>query len=175
MYAKITEQEFIDIFEIMQQSFPDEEYRNYNAQKELLNQNNYNIVFKKNDENRVICFIASWEFENFIFIEHFAVAQSTRNSGIGSAFLKEFLSQCNKNVVLEVEVPTTEIKKRRIGFYKRLGFYLNNYAYLQPAMRENTLPIPLKIMSNNTYLNELEFYNIKDTLYKIVYKVNDTL
>lgn len=175
MHAKITKQEFKDIFEIMQQSFPGEEFRNYNAQKELLNIKNYNIAFKKNDENRVICFIASWEFDNFIFIEHFAVAQCTRNSGVGSAFLKDFLFHCNKNVILEVEVPTTEIKKRRIDFYKRLGFYLNKYEYLQPAMRENTLPIPLKIMSNNTYLNELEFYNIKDTLYKIVYKVNDAI
>ena len=46
--------------------------------------------------------------------------------------MKQFLVFCGTPVVLEVEMPTDEMSKRRIGFYERLGFELDNQVYHQP-------------------------------------------
>lgn len=172
MNEKILMRDYDKIFEIIQQSFPDEEYRIYEEQLALLDNDNYNIRFQK-ENNQIVCFIAYWEFDSFIFIEHFAVSHSKRNTGIGTTFLKKFLSECDKKVILEVELPIEEFAKRRIEFYKRIGFCENQYPYIQPALRKTSLPIPLKIMSFQTPLEETEYLLIKDTLYRNVYKVMD--
>lgn len=172
MNEKILKKDYDKIFEIIQQSFPENEYRIYEEQLELLDNNNYNIIFKK-ENNQIVCFIAYWEFDNFIFIEHFAVSKSNRNAGVGTTFLKKFLSECDKKVILEVELPIEEFAKKRIEFYKRIGFCENQYPYIQPALRKTSLPLPLKLLSYQNPIDEEEYLLIKDTLYKNVYKVMD--
>ena len=54
-----------------------------------------------------------------------------RNGGIGAEAMKQFLAFCGTPVVLEVEMPADEMSKRRIGFYERLGFKLDNHVYHQ--------------------------------------------
>lgn len=46
--------------------------------------------------------------------------------------MEEYIRQSGKPVLLEVEPPLGEMEQRRIGFYERLGFHLNPYAYVQP-------------------------------------------
>lgn len=115
MNEKILRKDYDKIFEIIQQSFPENEYRIYEEQLKLLDNNNYNIIFKK-ENNQIVCFIAYWEFDSFLFIEHFAVSKSNRNAGVGTTFLKKFLSECDKKVILEVELPIEEFAKKRIEF-----------------------------------------------------------
>ena len=74
--------------------------------------------------------------------------------------------------MLEVEPPETDIAARRIEFYKRNGFYFNNYDYTQPSMAVGQPSIPLRIMSFSRPLSQAEFVQVKDTLYSGVYKVN---
>lgn len=47
MNEKILRKDYDKIFEIIQQSFPENEYRIYEEQLKLLDNNNYNIIFKK--------------------------------------------------------------------------------------------------------------------------------
>ena len=70
--------------------------------------------------------------------EHLAVNERGRNGGIGSFIFNWCLEHLKGKHVLEVEVPDEEIKRRRINFYKRLGFYYNEYEYIQPPMRKTT-------------------------------------
>ncbi|MCG8399496.1 GNAT family N-acetyltransferase, partial [Bacillus atrophaeus] len=84
-----------------------------------------------------LAFLAVWEFAEFVFIEHFAVSEKARNSGIGGKMLEELARQKAGKVVLEVELPEDSLKKRRIGFYERHGFTFNEYPYIQPPMGED--------------------------------------
>ncbi len=165
---KISNTEFEQVFEIMEKSFPEEEFRTKQSQYELLYLDYYNIKCVKNDENEVVGFISFFEFDRFVHIDHFAISPSMRNSGIGSKMLADFMKNTNKLIILEVEPPIDEISKRRINFYKRHGFVFCNFDYIHPPIRPNTEAVPLKIMSTQI-LSEGNFDFIKEVLFEKVY------
>lgn len=156
--------DFDAIYKIMEESFPEDERRPYDEQKALLLDSRYSISGENGG------FIATWEFDDFIFIEHFAVDKNMRNSGLGSRMLKEFLETSKKPVCLEVEPPDTEMAKRRIGFYERNGFFLNEYDYFQPPISKGKKIVPLMIMTSGEKVTKEAFERIRDTLYKEIYK-----
>ena len=163
--------EFDDVYSIMEDSFPADERRPYNEQKMLLNKDNYKVYVIKDTSCRISAFIAVWSFNDFIFIEHFAVDSSFRNSGIGSSVLNDIKNKYNKIICLEVEPPKSEITRRRVGFYERNGFYLNHYPYVQPPISKGKNPVPLMIMTTDKEISEEEFIDIKESIYKKVYNV----
>jgi len=152
------------VYKIMIESFPTDERRPYDEQKSLLSDSRYAIYGEDYG------FIATWEFDDFIFIEHFAIEKSQRNSGLGSRILKEFLETSKKPVCLEVEPPDTEMAKRRIGFYERNGFFLNEFDYFQPPISKGKNIVPLMIMTSGEKVSKKAFKKIRDTLYKEIYK-----
>ena len=167
--------DFDSLFKLMKQAFPSIERRSYEDQKNLLTENLYNIIADKDENENIIDFIASWEFNDFNFIEHFAVDSKMRGNGRGTSMLKDYLNKCNKPIYLEVELPENDISVRRIEFYKRMGFYLNNFEYLQPPMQKQDVFLPLKIMSYPRSVDEREFINFKNTVYDKVYKKQSTI
>lgn len=170
MLEQLSIKDFRSIYSIMEQSFPKDEYRTKAKQKQLFNESAYNIFGEKKD-GELLSFITVWTFNDFYYVEHFAVAPDYRNLGLGSKMLKEVKEKFNGLLVLEVECPTDELTKRRVEFYKRNGYKLNEYDYVQPSMAKGRKEIPLKIMSNPIELSESLFEKIKDTLYIKVYKV----
>lgn len=169
------EKEFDQVFAIMDEAFPDNEMRTYEGQLALLENPNYGLRLKKDDHQRVIAFMAVWEFENFAFIEHLAVARAARGSGIGGKlveeFLREYASISSNPVILEVEPPHDDFSTRRIEFYKRFGFYYNDFLYEQPPMRATCDWCPLQIMSFPNPVGERAFEVFKKVLYEQVYRV----
>lgn len=90
-------EEFDKIFSILENSFPPDEYRTYEGQKFLWNHPKYTVYVIPDDESDCIkAFITVWKFEDFAFIEHFAVNPFYRNQGLGSLILHEILNllQC---------------------------------------------------------------------------------
>lgn len=164
--------DFDSFFYLMSESFPSIERRSYEGQKKLLNEESYNIIAVKNQNDNIIAFIANWEFDDFHFIEHFAVDSKIRGNGVGTSMLKAYLNECNKPIFLEVELPTNDISIRRIEFYKRLGFHLNNFEYLQPPLQNKHNFLPLKVMSYPRSVDEQEFVNLKNAVYGRIYKIN---
>ena len=115
-------EEFDKIFSILENSFPPDEYRTYEGQKFLWNHPKYTVYVIPDDESDCIkAFITVWKFENFAFIEHFAVNPFYRNQGLGSLILHEILNLLQCQICLEVELPKTDFAKRRIGFYQSLS------------------------------------------------------
>ena len=162
--------DFDKMYQIMSQSFPPDEFRPYDEQKALLDNplySEYTLI----DGDEMKAFIAVWNFDSFMYVEHFAVNPMHRNGGLGSQILSEIKSVFQKNVCLEVEPPENDVSRRRIEFYKRNGFYLNDYPYIQPAISKGKNPVPLMLMTTECGLNEKELDNIKYELYKRVYKV----
>lgn len=162
--------DFEQLFHLIEESFPSDEYRIYEEQKELLCNPLYS-VYTLYDENRFIKgFISVWEFEDFAYIEHFAVNPNDRNAGLGKIILQELTERLNKMICLEVEPPENEMSIRRIKFYERNHFFLNEYPYMQPAMSKGKQSIPLLIMTSGNKIDKNTFEKIKNTLYTVVYK-----
>lgn len=108
-----------------------------------------------------------------MFIEHFAVNPLYRNNGLGGKILNDLLKKLKKQVCLEVELPTTVIARRRIGFYERNGFFLNLYPYEQPPLSQGKKALPLHVMTSGGFADEQRFRRIKSALYKKVYRKAD--
>ena len=164
--------DFPKIHEIMEAAFPSNERRSYNGQRELINHKNYKLYLHKH-KKRVIAFLAVWEFDDINFIEHFAVESAYRGSGLGEKILKEYLSHAEKPVFLEVEPPSTEIARRRIKFYERIGFHLNKFDYFQPALQGGQKPLLLKNMTYPNPLEEVFFDYCKKIIFETVYGISD--
>lgn len=170
MIGRLKIRDFSKVYELMKMSFPSDEYRYYDEQKALLNNPAYSIYGLYNESQDIKAFIAVWQFSNFSFIEHFAVNPEHRNEGTGTYLLNEVIKMLPKPVCLEVEPPETEIAIRRISFYQRNNFFLNEYPYVQPPMSQGKKAIPLFIMTLGGKVDEDTFKYIKSTLYAKVYK-----
>lgn len=168
---KFRDYDFDSFYKLMSEAFPSEERRNYEDQKSLLKDELYNITSHEDDNENITAFIASWEFDDFVFIEHFAVSSKMRGNGMGTSMIKNFLNKCNKPIFLEVEPPENDTSIRRIEFYKRLGFHLNNYDYLQPPLQKQHDFLPLKIMSYPKRAEDKEFIDFRNEVYDKVYKI----
>ncbi|MGN1416004.1 MAG: GNAT family N-acetyltransferase [Oscillospiraceae bacterium] len=171
MLQKLDITDFDRVYSLMEKSFPEDERRPYDKQKALLSDPLYSIYGVKSDCGEVTAFITVWQFEHFAYVEHFAVDPDCRGSGLGSAVLRELVSKLSCLVCLEVELPETDIAKRRIAFYERNGFVTNDYPYIQPPYSEDRNPLPLIIMTSGRTVSEDKFNEMKGLLYKHVYKV----
>ncbi|WP_371363757.1 hypothetical protein SRRS_46430 [Sporomusa rhizae] len=160
---------FPRIYEIMHASFPPSEKRSYDGQRELMNRRHYKLYVRKKRE-KIIAFLAVWEFNDFNYIEHFAVDAAYRGDGLGGEILKEYLSHALKTVFLDVEPPATEVAYRRIKFYERLNFHLNQFDYYQPPLQAGQKHLLLKTMTYPNPVEEDFFCYHKKVLFETVYR-----
>lgn len=173
MLTRMSENEFENVYRIMEASFPPDEHRPYEEQLGLLDNSCYQIFVAKENENstEIQGFMAVWQFEGLGFIEHFAVDSKCRNTGLGSRMLGEIGEHLIGHICLEVELPDTVIAQRRIEFYQRNGFYYNDYPYIQPSISKGRNPIPLRIMTYKSSISLDEIEKLKDILYRDVYNL----
>ncbi|MCM1514685.1 MAG: GNAT family N-acetyltransferase [Anaeroplasma bactoclasticum] len=170
MLEKLNPIYFDEIYHLMKVSFTPDEYRTYLEQKALLNLSYYQIyVSLDNPQHQVQAFIAIFEFEHIVCIDHFAVNPKYRNKGIGSRVLQELMTMLNKMICLEVELPTDELSRRRIAFYERNHFFLNPYAYMLPPISKGRKSIPLYIMTSQRSITKEEFLSLKELMYTKLY------
>lgn len=174
MLEKLDKHDFDKVYNIMQESFCADELRPYSEQNELLNKTNYTIFVEQDRCTKSIrAFAAVWEFKDFCFIEHLAVDKKYRGEGTGTAIIKAIAEMYQCQICLEVELPLTDTAKKRIDFYEKNGFYLNDYYYIQPPISKNRKELPLLIMTTLGKITETTFEYYKSVLYKDVYQIRD--
>lgn len=172
---ELTLQEFDEMFQIMKESFPITEMRTYREQKNLFEREDYH-VYGFYEKDQMIGFLAIYEEKKFTFIEHFALTSAVRGKGYGSSILQQFISTLKKPSIFEVEYPTTEIAKRRIGLYQRLGATLfDGIDYAMPPLHHEHQPLPLYLMTFSKQLQEADVIDMIPDIYKYVYRVDFTL
>jgi ribosomal protein S18 acetylase RimI-like enzyme len=98
------------------------------------------------NNQKLLGLLTTWHFEEFIYIEHFAIDPTLRSQGYGSEALKAFIHEHGKPLVLEAEPPTDALSIRRIKFYERIGLTLYDFPYMQPAYTEDSHPVELRLM-----------------------------
>lgn len=173
MLEMMKKDEFDQVFSLMERSFPTDEYRSYKEQKALLERPEYRIyVLHGIKHTDIRAFLAIWNLSDFTFLEHFASAPEVRGQGLGSAALREAGRLFSGQICLEVELPETEIAKRRIAFYERNGFYLNDNLYFQPPISKGKQKIPLMIMTSAGRVGKERFAEIRDRLFREVYQIS---
>jgi len=153
----ITDNYFLKAWKLYEEAFPVEERRVLEDQTSVLKNNNYhfNVLI---DKNQFIGFILWWDFETLKYIDHFATSLEQRNKGIGKLILNKLMYSNDKPILLEVELPTSSINQRRIKFYERIGFKLNEHYYEVPNAKINQSPLPLLLMS---YPNQITSKNVE--------------
>jgi ribosomal protein S18 acetylase RimI-like enzyme len=154
---------FHSLWNLYEDAFPIMERRELFLQKIVLNQSSYHcdaILYK----DELAGFILWWQFIDAIYIEHLAINNTLRGQGLGATMLGEFITNHQKTIILEVELPHSTINKRRIAFYERLGFKLNNHAHKQWPLRKAGDEVDLLVMSHPNQLTNIDFLNFKKEL-----------
>lgn len=152
-------------------AFPPEEYRELKDLHEYTNCTDHfynNIIL---DDDVPVGFITYWDFDNFYYVEHFAINPALRNEGYGKKALDHLCEKLPFPIVLEVEMPVEEIAQRRINFYKRQGFTLWEEEYQQPPYKPGDDFLPMYLMVHGDLLCEEDFERVKSKIHKEVYNV----
>ncbi|WP_210466108.1 GNAT family N-acetyltransferase [Rufibacter roseolus] len=160
---------FSQAWQLYEEAFPLEERRTLAQQTELLSNPAYQFLSIL-DQEKFAGFFGVWQLPEFTFLEHFAVLPSLRGKGTGAQALTGLLDIILQPMVLEVEPPHSEIAQRRIRFYERLGFHLNDFEYRQPPYVAGMPWVPLLLMSYPTVLALEEIEKVKIQLYRYVYQ-----
>lgn len=167
--------QFSRLFELMEYSFPQNERRDFKEQFEEFQKPLFrSLVLSEND--KIIGFLNYWELSELIYIEHFAIDRTLRGKGLGTGLVGKFREITeNRPAVLEAEPPElNDTAFRRVEFYKRLGFRLNDYGYLQPPYRAGETPVRLVIMSSPNALSPEEFERARSTIYREAYETDES-
>ena len=167
-FENVTEKTFPQVYEKMKTAFPYEERRDYIDQQECMNNESFKF-FEIFDGSEAIGFTALWDLDGFLFIEHIAIDADKRSGGYGSKAIELIKSSFSKPVILEAEAPETEQQIKRIRFYDRLGFKVNNFPYEQPSYHRGK-GVPLKILSYPALLTDAEFERFISETRKSAYK-----
>lgn len=162
---------FSILYKIMEYSFPPTERGSEKLHYSEMSRPEFRCLCYEPDGNPS-AFLNYYDFteQSVVYVEHFAVAQELRGKGTGSALIQYLKkSSAPSIIVLEVELPEGDIQRRRIEFYQRLGFYLNQGDYFQPEFYGNPIQIPMKLMSTEPLDNE-SFEKVKNLIHQKAYQ-----
>lgn len=122
--------------ELLHSAFPVDERRDDDAQRAntLYEPRFHTMLIRLDGEPAGL--LTYWDFDEYRYGEHFAIAESMRCGGIGAQVLRAFIESAPTPMVLEVEPEgSTPMAERRIAFYKRNGLQLWDTPYMQPPYR----------------------------------------
>lgn len=165
----IVEDLYKKVYTLLSDSIPPEERREEAVQRALLKHSVYTL-YTYSSQGELFAMLAAWEFPEYRYIEHFAVAEAARGQGIGGKLLQAYLALDARPVLLEVELASASGNAaRRIGFYERHGLHLNDIEYDQPPLRKGSPWVPLRLMSWPDALDQHGFEEARLLLYREVY------
>lgn len=154
-------------------SFPPTERRDFELLRGLIRQNPYFMMYALLRKEMYVGFITAWRFDTFVYVEHFAIDETARNGGIGAEAMRQFQAFTDLPVVLEVELPSDDLSRRRIGFYERLGFVLDDHIYYQPPYHPGDQPLEMRLMHYGCLHLTEAFEAVRECIYREVYGINE--
>lgn len=167
---EIVREDFEEIYALVRTTFPQEEcypyaYHQKAFQREDLFGRKYIV------DGEIKAFTTGFRQKGYLFLDYFAVDKNLRGHGLGGQFFKQVIESANCPVIIEVELPETDIAKRRIGFYQRLGFQLNTFTYRMPLISDGFGDTPLYIMSYPNPIPDNDCQALVNDIYQNVYRV----
>jgi len=168
--SSIKNKYFYDAWRLYEDSFPIDERRELESQIRIMNHLNYNFEAIVID-TELIGFILWWNFHDLRFIEHFAIKQLHRSKGIGKQVLEIFKKMDPLAILIEVDIPDKHINQRRIEFYEKAGFNLNNFTYQQPPLRKDGNSVALLTMSYPEPFSSKDINHFIKNYHPIIYQI----
>jgi len=161
---------------LLKDSFPPDERREDAEQRRLFERSAFHTLVPEKPgveyNDWLSAFVSYWEFEEFCYLEHFAVSPRLRGQGLGQTILAALIERLNQPLALEAEPPGTgKIAARRVAFYERSGFILNHWDYIQPAYSADKSPVPLVFMTCPSAIDIGTFRRYRDVIYREAYGV----
>lgn len=134
--TSITDPMFDRAWEIYEASFPLIEQRVMDHQITAFASEQYyfDCFLEKGEIVGIACY---WLFEEYLYIEHYAINPALRSGGYGSRILRELIESTSRIVILEIDEVVDETSTRRLQFYQRLGFHENPYHHPLPQYRDD--------------------------------------
>lgn len=116
-------------------------------------------------------FMVYWHLSPLVqYVEHLATLPEMRGNGLGAKLIESLTSIPETHVILEVEPPVDELTRRRIGFYRRLGFTLHDtIPYVQPPYCAGQPSVHLCLMTAPDISENLITSEIVPELHTMVY------
>lgn len=142
-----THKRWNDCLQLYLSSFPVDE-RLQESELAMLSAKPGYSFFMLSECNDFVGFIEIWEMNGFLFLEHMAIMDVWRNQGKGSEAIRQVISKAHYPILLEAEKPVDHLSRRRIEFYKRLGFKPLHVNYVQPPYDPGKHSIPMLLLCN---------------------------
>lgn len=142
--------------ELYAASFPLFEQRTEEQQLRAFAGNRYRLVGYGTD-GAFVGFLSYWEFEDYRYIEHFAISPARRGQGYGGGILRDFVRSSAKIVLLEIDPVVDAVSGARLRFYRGCGFYENPYPHRHPPYREGYGAHPLVVLTTQRELTGGEY------------------
>ena len=171
--VNVNSRKFRDVWEVYEHSFPRDEKRTFEDQIKIMPKKSHALFYVS--DRKFLGIMETWDLNNAVLIEHFAVKENLRNRGFGTKIISTYIRKSKKTIVLETEKPVRHVQKRRINFWKRLGFHLNKHDYIQPAYDETKKPVKMFLMSYPKPINKKCFFKIRNDTHKTVYGLEKPL
>lgn len=149
--------------ELLKVSFPESERRDDDLQRQAMSHPDYRLEAIM-DGDEPVGVVGYYDAPRFVYFENFCMLPNKRNLGYGSATLKALTSNLAKPFVLEAELPTDELTRRRIAFYKRNGMVENPFAHVQPHYRATDPDLPLVVLTYLRPLTDKQYADLRDYL-----------
>ncbi len=161
----ILDKRFCHAMQLLEASFPKEERRTAERQLSVLSHPDYRLCLATDDEN-IVGAVGFFVTPDFLYLENFCTDPSARNCGYGTAILQRLISEyADRLFVLEVELPTDDLKRRRIGFYKRNGMLLNEgIDHIMPHYDLADPDVHLLVMTHQRPITAKEYAVLKQYL-----------
>lgn len=148
-------------------SFPIFEQRTTAQQKAAFACANYHLTACENDAT-LVGFISYWEFDTYLYVEHFAISTLIRGKGYGCEVLRDFIRSTRKIVLLEIDPVTDSVSAARLRFYRKCGFHENPYPHRHPAYRAGYAPHPLIVLTAQRPISAEEYQTFHRDLQTVV-------
>lgn len=155
---------------LYESSFPADERRDWDEWIKLLDRSEFSL-YEINKHSIFIGFITLWQLNGIVFPEQFSILPEERGKNYGTEAMEELIRTSDGLIILEVEEPFTEQAQRRIAFYRRCGFFVNQEEYYQPAYSPDKNKVKLLLMSYPQILKGNQFNEAKTQIHTIVYNL----
>ncbi|MGB3749966.1 MAG: GNAT family N-acetyltransferase [Arcobacteraceae bacterium] len=157
---------FEKAWQIYEESFPQEEKRTLAEQIKLFDKKSFTMLCYIEDE-KVLAILFYWQIERYTYLEHFAVNSTLRGRSYGSKILQEFIDN-NQNIILEIEPIIDEATQKRLDFYERFDFRVNNHIHFQVPFRKNSEKLQLIFLSHKKVLSDGEYTALYQMMLKVI-------
>lgn len=158
---------FVPFRELYLRAFPKFEQRTFEHKAKGLTADSHFLYVYQEGET-FIGFVIYWSFDDYIYIEHYAISDAVRGKGYGSRLLTELVAKTEKTVILEIDPVVDEVSTKRLRFYRGLGFIENDYDHVHPPYRPEFNGHALKVLSHGRTLSPEEYQRFCQDLSHVV-------